>query len=177
MNNSDIIRTRQTFYKTLYLLFKLLERKDPNATMVLEIIKKLGCDVDPEVIKDNAYEEIPNILGRYVRKDLDPATMKLYPMTINEFYRNAGYENESEKPDHIMTMLSFMIQLLNDEETIIGNEDEAKRIRRIQHRFLNIHLIPLLKNYEEENTPMKQLIKCIEKYLSYDLAILRSSLY
>ncbi|MDJ0269496.1 MAG: hypothetical protein NXY59_02915 [Aigarchaeota archaeon] len=62
----------------------------------MERIKELGCDIEPEKIKDNAYEEIPNILGRYVRKDLDPAARRLYPMTINEFYRNAGYEHESE---------------------------------------------------------------------------------
>ena len=172
-NDNEILKTRQAFYKNIYLLFKLLETKDPNAIPILERIKELECDIDPEEITKNAHKEIPNILGRYVRKDLDPAARRLYPTTINEFYRNAGYEHESEKPDHITTMIAFMIQLLNDEETT--NKEEINRIRRIQHRFLNIHLIPLLKNYEE-NTPTKQLIKCIEKYLKNDLNLLHNLL-
>ncbi|GBC69584.1 hypothetical protein HRbin01_01286 [archaeon HR01] len=172
-NEDEIVRTRQIFYKNLYLLLKLLENRDSKAIPILEKIKELECSINPEDMTYDAYCEIPNLLGRIVRKDLDPAARRLYPMALEEFYRNAGYEQESEKPDHITTMLAFMIQLLNDEEEALltKNIDEINKIRRIQHRFLNIHLIPLLENYEQ-NTPTKQLIKCIGKYLKEDLQLL-----
>ncbi len=177
MNENKLINARRTFYTTLYTLFRLLEIKDSSTLIILEKIKELGCNIDPKEILHNAYREIPNFLGRKIRKDLDPAARKLYPMTINEFYRNAGYEYLSAKPDHLTTMLAFMVQLIMDEEAnaLMKREDEKVKIRRIQHRFLNVHLIPLLVNYEE-NDIIKQLVKCIEKYVRNDLKLLHSLL-
>lgn len=168
-----MIKTRKDFYKTIYLLFELLKNEDPNAVMIIEKLKEMGCNIDPKEIVDRAYGEISNIAGRYVRKDLDPAARRLYSIAINEFYSNAGYVHESERPDHIITMLAFMIQLLNEEEVfaLVENKGEVDRIRRIQHRFLKVHLIPLLENYDEE-TPLKPLIKCMEKYVKDDASFL-----
>ncbi|BAJ49923.1 conserved hypothetical protein [Candidatus Caldarchaeum subterraneum] len=171
------IEIRQTFYETLYSLFKLLENGDPSASQILEGLRELGCVLNTSKIIEEASSEIPQLLGRSIRVELDPATRRLYPTMVNEFYKNAGYDCESDNPDHLTTMLAFINILLREEKkaALAGDLDTLKNIRRIQHRFLNVHLIPILKSYRDRES-LKKLLGCIAEYLEKDMLVLRDFL-
>lgn len=145
----DIESIRSQMYLALVLMFL----KEPNA---LRGGKDLGLDLSDC--------DTNSLKASNLRVDLDPVTRGLIRGAIREFYDNYGYITMSD-PDSLVTMLAFMAQLSKrrDREALLA-----------QIRFLNVHLIPLIKKAIELGIcpQLKEVLRLIEE----DVEILKSML-
>ncbi|MEM1605279.1 MAG: molecular chaperone TorD family protein [Fervidicoccaceae archaeon] len=111
--------------------------------------KLLGEPVEDDLI-DLTGCDLSALKASFLRKDYDEVTRSFLSRAINEFYENYGYEAKWE-PDHIATMLGFMAHLA---------KDYSKDSLKIQHRFLSVHVLPLLR-YAEEVCPGLETLRII----------------
>jgi len=96
--------------------------------------------------------DVKELKASKLRKDYDAVTRSLLPRALAEFYNNYGFEAR-EEPDHLVTMLAFMVQLARD---------ESQESLKAQLRFLNSHLIPTVKYGVEVCPSLKALLEILE---------------
>lgn len=140
-------------YPSFYLGFLLVER---SHLYLLLAAKLLGEPVEDDLI-DLSGCDLSSLKASLLRKDYDTVTRDLLPRAISEFYENYGFEANWE-PDHLATMFGFMAYLTKD-----YSMDSLK----IQHRFLNVHVLPMLR-YAEEVCPGLRTLRII---ISEDLRV------
>ncbi|MFN3804665.1 MAG: hypothetical protein ACK4SY_06390 [Pyrobaculum sp.] len=113
-----------------------------------------------EVGVDMSNCDLSALRASLLRKDYDGVTRSLLPRVLTEFYENCGYTPAGE-PDSLVTMLAFMAQLAVRPDTL-----------KIQHRFLNVHLIPTVRFAVEICPGLKPLLEILEE----DLEVVRGQL-
>lgn len=163
---------RKNLYLSIVVIFKSIQAGmyPPNEALV--IIRS----IDPNVIINiDVISQYLNKLSVKELKKYDLITRQLLNQTIREFYRNAGYDVSDAEPGHILTMIAFMVKLIDDEIKAFNANDFEKVnfLRKIQHRFLNTYLIPLLKEVNDDDL---KIIKIISALIENDMLYLRECL-
>jgi len=134
---------------------------DRSALYLMFVARLLGEPVGEEFL-DLSGCDVSSLKASVLRRDYDEVTRSLLGKALDEFYKNYGFEARGE-PDHLITMLSFMAHLARD-----YSRDSLK----IQHRFLNVHLLPLVRHAEEVCSGLRTLRVILEEDLKVVSALL-----
>lgn len=135
---------------------------DRSSLYLMFVAKLLGEPVGDEFL-DLSGCDVSSLKASVLRKDYDEVTRSLLGKALDEFYKNYGFEAKGE-PDHLITMLAFMAHLARD---------YSGESLKIQHRFLNVHLIPLVR-YAESVCPG---LRTMREILEEDLKVVATLLH
>ncbi|MEM0491259.1 MAG: molecular chaperone TorD family protein [Acidilobaceae archaeon] len=147
MDSMDSLRSN------VYLALSLFLLGFPEAK---NVSYELGIDISECKLED--------LKASKLRLDYDAASRSLLPKAVSDFYERYGFKAQNDA-DSLVAMLAFMAQL---------SRDKSLESIKAQVRFLNVHLIPLLKMAIELNV-CPQLIKILD-IINEDLKYLMTKL-
>ncbi len=123
-------------------------------------------------IRRSKNEDIATLRSSICRKDLDKSTRILWEDTLKQFYNRYGYDFQEGliDADHLAVKLAFVSYLFRESAHKLGNGDidGFKDKIVVIHRFFNVHLLPMIRECEND------IIYSLKPILSFTLGILRT---
>ncbi len=157
---------RAKMYSALFSSFYSIYNREDIPTESIEALKYLNPEIEKE-IRRITTDDVKDFRGL---KTSDELTGKVYPQIMEEFYQNYGFEVKEFPPDHIITLLAFMLKLISDELQAMQTQEKnrALNLRIIQHRLIATHLLNILKTFEKLK-PFYELVEMDKNILFMEL--------
>ena len=165
-------RARALMYTSIYLAIS--EVPEHIRMSAIDLLSNMHKELAESLARE--ADRMRDLKARNHRRDLDPVARTMLPKAIEMCYSNSGYVVEEDNPDSLKAMLVFLSRLIEDEAKALveGRYRDAYKLRKIQLRFINTHLKPLIEE-ARKNTDLKTL-EILEDILDNDVEYLKLSL-
>jgi len=169
----QLSRARLYMYTALYLL--LSREFESEKGVLVEALSVL----DRECI--DGFQNLHTLEGvraRDYRADLDAVTRTLLPQVLKRWYESTGYTVEGEEPDTLKAMIAYIAKLVENEvKTLEGLHTQSpQELRKIQLRFLNTHIKPLIEALMRSGAADRKTLECLKKLVENDIEYLKEQL-
>jgi len=160
--------------KGRYILYISLITVSEDLDKALNVLRTLMLNKEEIEHLINNINEILQISVKNYRTDLDPVTRGLFTEAIKRFYEEAGYTVD-EDPGTLKTMMIFLIKLIEEEIKALerGDSEKIEQLRKIQLRFLNTHVRPLLERVAKSNEKLSKAAETLLKIIYLDIELLK----
>jgi len=160
--------------KGRYILYTSLITVSEDHDKAINVLRTLMLNKEEIEYLINNINEILQVSVKNYRTDLDPVTRGLFTEAIKRFYEEAGYIVNGD-PGTLKTMMIFVIKLIEEEIKAFerGDSEKIEWLRKIQLRFLNTHVRPLLERVATSNEKLSRAAETLLKIIYLDIELLK----
>lgn len=119
---------------------------------------------------DKLREEARGYRGSNYLTRLPRAVLESYPQLLERFYLNYGFTIHKVPPDHLLAEVAFMGKIVSIELQLRahGALNDALDMLRVESRFMNSHLKPLVLALREGSTLFRETLGFIADFILED---------